>query len=127
MPENLRSNSDDINEDGRIFCKDSSTGLKFLIDTGAPWSSIQLTSINEDLDPLPVSRMCFFNKSIIAEYGYKRLKVNIELQQEFSWKFIINKFHENVIGTDFLSHLDLIVDVGRRRLLQAELIINQLG
>lgn len=56
------------------------------------------------------------NGTEIKTFGEKYLTLNIGLRRQFSWKFIIADIKTPLIGADFLSHYDLLVDPKRNKL-----------
>lgn len=109
----------------RIYVADKTSNIKFLIDTGADVSVI----------PRPKNSTCTKNKltlfaandSHISTYGSKLLTLNLNLRRPFAWPFIIADVSHAIIGIDFLTHFNLIVDVRRKRLIDASTNISTTG
>lgn len=102
----------DCRSTGRLFVTDHSTKMQFLVDTGS------------DVCVFPRSatkgrRTKTSTGSAINIYGYAYLKLNIGLRRDFSWQFIVADVTKAIIGVDFLSHYNLIVDVRMQRLIDA--------
>lgn len=57
------------------------------------------------------------NGSIINTYGYFNIVLNIGLRRDYAWRFIVADVTKAIIGVDFLSHYNLIVDVRNQRLI----------
>lgn len=57
------------------------------------------------------------NGSPITTYGNHRLNVDIGLRRPLQWEFIIADVNGPIIGADFLSHYDLLIDLKRNRLI----------
>lgn len=56
------------------------------------------------------------NGSLIETYGFITLSLNLGLRRDFNWKFIIAGVTKPMIGADFLSHLNLLVDLKNKQL-----------
>lgn len=56
------------------------------------------------------------NGTPIKVYGEVILKLNLGLRRDFVWRFIISDVTQKIIGADFLSNFDLMVDMKRKRL-----------
>lgn len=57
------------------------------------------------------------NNTPIKTFGTKRITVNLGLRRDFTWIFKIADVNQTIIGRDFLSHFDLLVDSRRQRLI----------
>lgn len=106
------------NSTGRLFIKDRSNNIDFLIDTGS------------DICVYPISKLCerraktsyqlsAANGTVIDTYGYTQLNVNLGLRRNFPWRFVVADVTKAIIGVDFLSHYRLIVDVSQQRLIDS--------
>lgn len=51
------------------------------------------------------------NGSQIPTYGTKLISVSLNLRRDFRWPFIIADVTQPIIGVDFLTHFNLLVDV----------------
>jgi len=47
----------------------------------------------------------------------KMLTLNLSLRRPFTWRFVIADVSKPIIGADFLSHFNLVVDLKNRRLI----------
>ncbi|XP_062532933.1 uncharacterized protein LOC134201704 [Bombyx mori] len=76
------------NSTGRLFIKDRSNNIDFLIDTGS------------DICVYPISKLCerraktsyqlsAANSTVIDTYGYTQLNVNLGLRRNFPWRFVV--------------------------------------
>lgn len=106
------------NSTGRLFIKDRSNNIDFLIDTGS------------DICVYPIHKLCerraktsyqlsAANGTVIDTYGYTQLNVNLGLRRNFPWRFVVADVTKAIIGVDFLSHYRLIVDVSQQRLIDS--------
>lgn len=57
------------------------------------------------------------NNTIIHTYGPILLSLNLGLRRNFTWNFIIADVSKPIIGVDFLSYYNLMVDCKNQRLL----------
>lgn len=95
---------------------DSTSGFTFLIDTGADLSVIPnhyfgKLAQNSDL------HLSAANGSKITTYGTKLLDINLGLRRAFPHYFILASVDRPIIGADFLTKYNLIVDLKNKRLL----------
>lgn len=56
------------------------------------------------------------NGTIISTYGWVQLELNIGLRRAFNWRFVVTDVSKPIIGKDFLSFYNLLVDCRRHRL-----------
>ncbi|XP_057330856.1 uncharacterized protein LOC130671153 [Microplitis mediator] len=54
------------------------------------------------------------NGTIIETYGLSLQTVNLGLRRDFTWNFIVADVTKPILGADFLSHFDLLVDLKRK-------------
>jgi hypothetical protein len=57
------------------------------------------------------------NNSSITTFGKCSLTLDLRLQRLFSWVFIIADVRNPIIGTDFLNHFHLLVDIHHQKLI----------
>lgn len=67
------------------------------------------------------------NGTPIRTFGTKRLEVNLGLRRDFTWEFTIADVNQTIIGRDFLSHFDLLVDSKRNRLIDGITALHAAG
>lgn len=99
----------------RLIINDKNTQLKFLIDTGAEVSVIPPT-YKQKRYPEVNAYLYAANHSPIKTYGDKTITLNLGLHRDFKWKFIIADVTQPIIGADFLSHYNLLVNIRQRKL-----------
>ena len=98
----------------RISVKDKSTGINFLIDTGADVSVYPVTNTQRKL-PFRCTLQAA-NKSPIKTYGERSLTLNFGLRRTFRWIFTLADVSQPIIGADFLNQFALLVDIKNCRL-----------
>lgn len=100
----------------RLFVTDRTTQKRFLVDTGADLCVYPRTYL-----PEPRTRSTYeltaANGTVIHTYGTVDLTLNLGLRRVFTWSFVVADISKPIIGADFLAHFGLLVDIGRRRLL----------
>ena len=99
-----------------LFVHDRSTGLRFLIDTGAEISVIPRAARYRHLQPSAISLQAA-NGSRIPTYGRRSLTLDLGLRRQFPWIFTIADVHTAIIGVDLLSAFGLVVDVKQQNIL----------
>ena len=104
---------------GRLFyVKDSSSSLRFLVDTGAQVSIVPPTRADR-ANKHGDYRLQAINGSDITTFGVRSLTLDIGLRRTFRWVFIIADIPRLVLGADFLYHFGLLVDLRRSTLLDS--------
>ena len=99
---------------------DSHTGNHFLIDTGAflsvfPASDVDRRECRQDSSIQLVAA----NGTPIASYGRRRIQLFIS-GRSYEWDFVLADVTQPLIGSDFLAHFGLLVDVAGQRLLDSD-------
>ena len=81
--------------------------------TGAAVSVLPKSCANRtsDADCLPLVAA---NNSTINTYGNSKRVVDVGLKREYPWTFIVADVKQPIIGTDFLIHYNLLVDLRSR-------------
>ncbi len=98
-----------------FFVSDRSSGLRFLVDTGAEVSVVP-PSRTERMHRQDCPSLRAVNNTPIATYGTRSLTLDLGLRRTFRWIFIIADVKQPILGADFLRNFSLLVDVGRNRL-----------
>lgn len=98
-----------------FYVPDRDTGLRFLVDTGAEVSILPATPKDKRMSS--TSQLQAVNGTPIPTYGERSLTLNLGLRRTFRWVFVVADVQHAIIGADFLRHFGLLVDIGRRRLL----------
>ena len=64
--------------------------------------------------------LCAANDSVIKTYGFIHFTLNLGLRRSFLWRFIVADVSIPIIGSDFLSHYQLLPDCHSKRLLDTK-------
>lgn len=100
----------------RLFVTEAYTKKRFLIDTGAEVSVYPRSLLGHRR--IKTSYQLFAaNGTPIATYGMLSLTLNLHLRRNFDWNFIIADIDQPIIGIDFLSFYNLLVDARNKRLI----------
>ena len=100
----------------RLFITDRTTKIQFLVDTGSdlcvfPRSAIKTPCTKSKYDLVAA------NNTIIHTYGPTTLHLDFGLRRDFKWKFTIADVSRPIIGVDFLSFYNLLVDCRHQRII----------
>lgn len=105
-----------ISSNRKLFVFEKSTSQQFLIDTGADISVIPLNKNATGKPDDTIISLYAANGTKIKVYGLERIAVDLGLRREYTWNFIVADVSRPIIGFDFLSHFDLLIDCKRNRL-----------
>ena len=105
---------------GHLFhVVDMSSGLCFLVDTGAEVSVIPPSQTDRKC-PQQNFTLQAVNNTSITTYGSRSLStLNLGLRRTFRWIFIIADVQHPILGADFLHNYSLLVDMSHNRLLDS--------
>lgn len=109
-----------------FYVVDRTTGQRFLVDTGAQVSILPATR-SERLSASAIMYLQAVNGTRISVYKQRSLTLNLGLRRVFRWIFMVANVGCAIIGADFLTHHGLLVDVKRRRLLDATTFLSIQG
>jgi hypothetical protein len=56
------------------------------------------------------------NGSVVHTYGWHTISLHLGLRRDFTWRFHVADVTKPIIGVDFLSHFNLLVDTRNQRL-----------
>lgn len=94
---------------------DASTKKQILIDTGAEISVVPPTN-SEKLNSSSF-KLFAANSTTIDTFGTKTITIDIGLRRPLIWKFTIANVDRCIIGADFLSHYELLIDIKNKKLI----------
>ena len=94
--------------------KDVVTNESYLIDTGSTVSVIPARKTRNEVSD---GHLVAANATNIPTYGERRRKVNLGLGRDFVFTFIEAEVTQNILGYDFLSRFQLIVDASNHCLI----------
>lgn len=100
----------------RLFVTDRKTKIKYLIDTGADFSVFPPTDRNN----VQTNNLFAANGTPIKTYGTKVIPVDLGLRRSMNFEFLLADVTKPIIGVDFLHKYDLLVDVRRKKLIDAK-------
>lgn len=95
---------------------DRNTGLRFLVDSGADVSVIPGNAKSKRQNSSNY-KLYAANGSEIPTYGIRILDIDLGLRRKFNWPFIIAETSKAILGADFLSKFNLIIDLKGKRLI----------
>ncbi|XP_066602846.1 uncharacterized protein [Prorops nasuta] len=100
----------------RLFIHDKQTNIKYLIDSG---SSVSIIPANKCQIGGKKDNLVLYaaNTSVIPTFGRRTLKLDLHLRREFTWTFIIAEVPTAIIGADFITHYNVIIDLKNKRLI----------
>jgi hypothetical protein len=101
---------------GRLVIKDRSSKRQFLVDTRSDLCVYPRRFVprrNEGAN----NDLCAANGTTIHTYGWLPLNLNLGLRRCFTWSFVVADVTHPIIGGDFLSQFDLLVDCRNNRIL----------
>lgn len=123
----FRVNTSGISHSNRLFVPDNKSGKRFLVDTGADVSVIPSTR-SDRLNAIVSDNPLFAaNGTVIQTYGATRLTLDLGLRRQFTWNFIIVDTKNPIIGSDFLQHFNLLVDIKNAKLVDAQTLLSRRG
>ena len=101
-----------------FYVTDRTSGLRFLVDTGAEASVIPpvRTDRKHQQDGPGLQAV---NGTPIVTYGTRSLTLDLGLRRTFRWVFTIADIKTPILGADFLRYFSLLVDMWQHRLSDA--------
>lgn len=67
-----------------------------------------------------ISNLYAANGTEIPVYGTKILKLNLGLRRDFVWSFVIAEVNSPIIGSDFLTNYELLIDLKNKQLIDSK-------
>uniref|UniRef100_A0A5S6Q225 RNA-directed DNA polymerase n=1 Tax=Trichuris muris TaxID=70415 RepID=A0A5S6Q225_TRIMR len=104
-----------------FFVRDRLSRLDFLVDTGSEVSV--LPSAPHRCGQRQQHHQIFLfaaNGTKIATYGDRVTQVDFGLGKPLRWSFLIADVRQPILGADFFRHFNLLVDVKRKQLINAQ-------
>lgn len=99
----------------RLHVTDQTTGMTFLVDTGADISLIPYDKVRKVHSPSTL-QLFAANGTRIDTFGEKCLTLDLGLRRAFTWPFCVARVSKPILGADFLKYYGLLVDLRGRRL-----------
>lgn len=93
------------------------------MDTGADVSIVPLEGSKLTKRTL-CPKLSAANGTSIATYGWTSEQIDIGLTKQFVWEFVVAKVDTAILGNDFLTYFDLVVDVRERRVVDKRSCFN---
>nr|VZI31062.1 unnamed protein product [Spirometra erinaceieuropaei] len=106
---------DSSNPGRTLYVRDTRSGRRFLVDTGAQLSVIPPTPADRRC-PNPGLFLQAVNTSPITTFGTCSFSLDIGLRRLFPWVFVVADIPCAILGADFLTAFDLLVDCRQSRL-----------
>lgn len=100
---------------GRLFVSDKRSKTQFLVDTGSDLCVFPKSQLRERRTPTSY-QLTAANGTTIDTFGYVHLNLDFGLRREYPWRFIVANVTKPIIGVDFLSHYNLMVDCRNQKL-----------
>ncbi|KAK3883220.1 hypothetical protein Pcinc_012447 [Petrolisthes cinctipes] len=98
-----------------LWIQDRLSGMRFLIDTGAALSLVPAQG-GHACTGHPSYDLVAANSTPITTYGIQSRHLALAPSHTFQWNFLVADVVQPILGTDFLSSHDLLVNTKRRRL-----------
>ncbi|BHF74693.1 hypothetical protein SprV_0501778000 [Sparganum proliferum] len=108
-----------------FYISDKTSGLRFLVDTGAEICVIPPPR-RHHLKHSQFSLQAA-NRTTINTYGQRSLTLYIGLRRRFQWVFVQADVKSPIIGTYFLAHFGLAVDLKHRKLIDTTTTLFSVG
>ncbi|XP_050093846.1 uncharacterized protein LOC126576581 [Anopheles aquasalis] len=103
-----------------------STGVEFLIDSGAELSLYPRSRKVRNVTPTDAILIAA-NGTRIPAYGETIIEISLGLRRSFVWRFIVADVATAIIGADFIAHYDLLVDLKGQRLVDRKTSLHIIG
>ena len=95
-----------------LFVLNHTTGIRFLVDSGAQISIIPVIGADKNKGPHEFTLQTV-NKSLIKTYDQKCLTLDLGLRRALIHIFVIADVEKVIFGADFLYKYRLYVDINR--------------
>lgn len=117
VPRSLRAT--EVNQPSqhrRLIIKDRRSGTRFLVDTGSDVSIIP-ANFHQRQQGCSDFKLYAANGTPIQTYGFRLRSIDLGLNAQYNWNFLMASTRMAILGADFLSHHGLLVDLKNRRLI----------
>lgn len=111
---------------GRLFVTDYRSKVQFLVDTGSDLCVFPKSLLKQRRQHCKLE-LSAANGTAIKTYGYAHFILNIGLRRDFAWQFIVADVTKAIIGVDFLSYYNLVVDVRNKQLIDGCTMLRTAG
>lgn len=115
----LLAASESASGSNRLFVTDVKTKVQFLVDTGSDLCVYPVSFLRAQRCHKTSYELYAANNTTISTYGWYSLSLDFNLRRMFSWRFVIADVSKPIIGVDFLSFYNLLVDVRNARLIDS--------
>lgn len=102
---------------GRLFVTDRKSKIQYLIDTGSDLCVYPRSAVRAPPNSKTKYLLFAANGTPIPTYGHLTLTLDLGLRRAFEWRFTIADVSKPIIGVDFLSYYNLLVDCHNHRLI----------
>ena len=116
----------DLCNNRAYFITDSRSQARCWVDTGAACSIWPMKLLTEK-PPLSPITLQAVNHSPSPTYGQILRSLDLELQRDFTWVFTVADLPYPILGSDFLHHFNLLADMRKRRLIDANTELSVTG
>ena len=99
-----------------LWVMDTVSGERYLVDSGAEVSVVPPAGNGDDASDHTAYDLLAANNTPIATYGTRRLHLALTPQRPFAWSFVIAQVEKRILGVDFLTAHDILIDPRGRRL-----------
>lgn len=104
------------NNEYRLHISDLKSKIIYLIDSGSA-ISVNPGKNNNSSKNSTSFQLTAANGSIIKAYGLKVLTLHLGLRRDFKLTFVVTDVETSIIGTDFVAHFGLLIDLRGRKLI----------
>jgi hypothetical protein len=104
------------NSASRLYVTDRLTRTSFLVNTSTDLCVYPCSHLGERRTHASYELFAA-NGTAVRTYGCTTLRLDFGLRLEFSWRFVVADMTGPIIGSDFLSFYDLLIDIRHRRLI----------
>lgn len=103
----------------RLCVTDRKSGLRFLVDTGANVSVIPKSILRKKCQD-HTYKLFAANGTEINTYGDRTLTLDLNMRRPYTWTFIVADITQPILGADFLSQHNIMVDIKNKKLVDGK-------